>query len=56
MAELTLKIEKNNPLTTTLTYEIMPDEHKAAKRGIPPKTDFNAWYPFIVEAAELVDK
>ena len=34
----------------------MPDEHKAAKRGIPPKTDFNAWYPFIVEAAELVDK
>ena len=34
----------------------MPKEHKAAKRGIPPKTDFNAWYPFIVEAAELVDK
>ena len=34
----------------------MPEEHKAAKRGIPPKTDFNAWYPFIVEAAELVDK
>ena len=28
-----------------------------AKRGIPSKTDdFNAWYPFIVEAAELVDK
>ena len=28
----------------------------AAKRGIPPKDDFNAWYPFMVEAAELVDK
>ena len=28
-----------------------------AKRGIPSKVDdFNAWYPFIVEAAELVDK
>ncbi len=28
-----------------------------AKRGIPSKKDdFNAWYPFIVEAAELVDK
>ncbi|MDP6864385.1 MAG: His/Gly/Thr/Pro-type tRNA ligase C-terminal domain-containing protein [Candidatus Poseidoniaceae archaeon] len=28
-----------------------------AKRGIPSKMDdFNAWYPFIVEAAELVDK
>ncbi len=28
-----------------------------AKRGIPSKTeDFNSWYPFIVEAAELVDK
>ncbi len=28
-----------------------------AKRGIPSKTeDFNAWYPFIVEAADLVDK
>ena len=28
-----------------------------AKRGIPSKIeDFNAWYPFIVEAAELVDK
>ena len=34
----------------------MPEEPKAAKRGIPPKTDFNSWYPFIVEAAELVDK
>ena len=28
----------------------------AAKRGIPPKDDFNAWYPFMVEAAELGDK
>ena len=28
----------------------------AAKRGIPPKSDFREWYPFIVEAAELVDK
>ncbi len=28
-----------------------------AKRGIPSKNDdFNSWYPFIVEAAELVDK
>ena len=28
-----------------------------AKRGIPSKVDdFNSWYPFIVEAAELVDK
>lgn len=28
-----------------------------AKRGIPSKVeDFNAWYPFIVEAADLVDK
>ena len=28
----------------------------AAKRGIPSKSDFKDWYPFIVEAAELVDK
>ena len=27
-----------------------------AKRGIPPKSDFNSWYPSIVEIAELVDK
>ena len=27
-----------------------------AKRGIPPKADFNAWYPAIVEIADLVDK
>ena len=31
--------------------------HAKAKRGIPSKKDdFNSWYPFIVEAAELVDK
>ena len=28
----------------------------AANRGIPSKDDFKEWYPFIVEAAELVDK
>jgi len=27
-----------------------------AKRGIPSKSDFNAWYPAIVEIADLVDK
>ncbi len=27
-----------------------------AKRGIPEKSDFNAWYPAIVEIADLVDK
>ena len=27
-----------------------------AKRGIPPKEDFNIWYPSIVEIADLVDK
>ena len=27
-----------------------------AKRGIPPKSDFNAWYPAIAEIADLVDK
>ncbi len=34
----------------------MSSEPAAARRGLPPKDDFNAWYPFIVEAAELVDK
>ena len=29
---------------------------KKAKRGIPSKSDFNAWYPAIVEIADLVDK
>jgi len=28
----------------------------AAKRGIPSKENFKEWYPFMVEAAELVDK
>ena len=27
-----------------------------AKRGIPSKSDFNSWYPAIVEIADLVDK
>ena len=31
-------------------------DHGKAKRGIPPKSDFNAWYTAIVEIAELVDK
>jgi len=31
-------------------------KHDKAKRGIPPKDDFNAWYPAIVEIADLVDK
>ena len=31
-------------------------EHDKAKRGIPPKSDFSAWYPAIVEIADLVDK
>ncbi len=30
--------------------------HSKAKRGIPPKSDFNKWYPAIVEIADLVDK
>lgn len=33
----------------------MGDQGKA-KRGIPAKADFNAWYPAIVEIADLVDK
>ena len=28
----------------------------SAKRGIPPKSEFNKWYPAIVEIADLVDK
>jgi prolyl-tRNA synthetase len=31
-------------------------EHGKAKRGIPAKSDFNAWYHAIVEIADLVDK
>ncbi len=30
--------------------------HSKAKRGIPPKSDFNKWYPAMVEIADLVDK
>jgi prolyl-tRNA synthetase len=30
--------------------------HGKAKRGIPSKSDFNSWYPSIVEIADLVDK
>jgi prolyl-tRNA synthetase len=30
--------------------------HSKAKRGIPPKGDFNSWYPAIVEIADLIDK
>lgn len=29
---------------------------KKANRGIPPKSEFNSWYPSIVEIADLVDK
>ena len=29
---------------------------RKAKRGIPPKSEFNSWYPSIVEIADLVDK
>jgi prolyl-tRNA synthetase len=29
---------------------------RKAKRGIPPKSDFNVWYPAIIEIADLVDK
>ena len=31
-------------------------EPTKAKRGIPPKSDFNAWYPSMVEISGLVDK
>ncbi len=34
----------------------MNDHKNRAKRGIPPKEDFNEWYPAIVESADLVDK
>ena len=33
----------------------MKDQGKA-KRGIPVKSEFNSWYPAIVEIADLVDK
>ena len=31
-------------------------EPSRAKRGIPPKSEFNKWYPAIVQIADLVDK
>ena len=34
---------------------LMKDQGKA-KRGIPAKSEFNSWYPAIVEIADLVDK
>ena len=34
----------------------MKDKNHKAKSGIPLKSNFNEWYPFIVEAAELIDK
>ncbi len=43
-------------MSKVLDQSIMGNPAKA-KRGIPSKVeDFNAWYPFIVEAADLVDK
>ena len=32
------------------------NEPNKAKRGIPQKSEFNKWYPTIVEIADLVDK
>ena len=29
---------------------------KRATRDVPAKKDFTRWYPYIVEAADLVDK
>ena len=43
-------------MSTHIRGKSMPSEPSAARRGIPPKSEFTAWYPFIVEAAELVDK
>jgi len=31
-------------------------EHGKANRKISPKSDFNSWYPSIIEIADLVDK
>ena len=31
-------------------------EHGKANRKIPPKSNFNSWYPTIVEISDLVDK
>ena len=35
---------------------VMGKGNSKAKSGIPLKSNFNEWYPFIVEAAELIDK
>ena len=46
------------PLHSKLYYTsvfLMKDQGKA-KRGIPVKSEFNSWYPAIVEIADLVDK
>ena len=37
-------------------YGNIVSKSNKAKRGIPPKSDFNSWYPSIVEIADLVDK
>ena len=40
-----------------IAVENMSQGPGKAKRGIPSKVDnFNEWYPFIVEASDLVDK
>ncbi len=43
-------------LKDNLLRDIIMAKHGKAKRGIPPKSDFNAWYPAIVEISDLVDK
>ena len=51
---MTLKMKRHLDET-----EVCPKNmgQRKAKRGIPSKSEnFNEWYPFIVEAAELVDK
>ena len=37
-------------------YGNIVSKSNKAKRGIPAKSDFNSWYPSIVEIADLVDK
>ncbi len=37
-------------------YGNIVSKSNKAKRGIPPKSNFNSWYPSIVEIADLVDK
>ena len=37
-------------------YGNIVSKSNKAKRGIPSKSDFNSWYPSIVEIADLVDK